>query len=75
MAEGFGGVGYAPGFGMAGQIRVQILAVVVVAGWSALCSFVLLKAIGLAMPLRISPDDESAGLDLATHGERAYDHG
>jgi ammonia channel protein AmtB len=27
------------------------------------------------IPLRISADDENAGLDLATHGERAYDHG
>jgi hypothetical protein len=27
------------------------------------------------IPLWISADDESAGLGLATHGERAYDHG
>jgi Amt family ammonium transporter len=25
-------------------------------------------------PLRVSEEDEYTGLDLAAHGERAYDH-
>lgn len=74
-AEAFGGAGYAPGIDMAGQFKAQLLAVAVVALWSGLVSLVLIKSLALVMPLRISADDEAAGLDLATHGERAYDHG
>jgi Amt family ammonium transporter len=74
-SAGLGGVGYAAGMDMGAQVKEQILAVVVVAAWSMLVSFVLIKALALFVPLRISADDENAGLDLATHGERAYDHG
>jgi len=71
----FGGVGYASGMGMGAQVKEQLLAVAVVAVWSMLASFVLIKVLALFVPLRISADDENVGLDLATHGERAYDHG
>ena len=70
-----GGVGYARGMDMAAQIRAQLLGVAAVAAWSGLATFVLVKLLGLVTPLRISAEDEYAGLDLATHGERAYDHG
>ncbi|HEX3885209.1 MAG TPA: ammonium transporter [Stellaceae bacterium] len=74
-SEAFGGVGYAEGMNMGGQFKAQIMAVAVVAVWSAVASLVLIKLLSLFMPLRISADDENAGLDLSTHGERAYDHG
>ena len=32
----------------------------------------LLYAIRTVIPLRVSPEDEEAGLDSATHGESAY---
>ena len=35
-------------------------------------SFVLLKLIGLVIPLRASSTDESEGLDITQHGEEAY---
>ncbi len=34
---------------------------------------VLVKIIALVLPLRVSQDDEASGLDLAAHGERAYE--
>ena len=37
-------------------------------------SFVLLKAIGLVIPLRADANDESVGLDVSQHGEEAYIH-
>ena len=37
-------------------------------------SFVLLKLISVAMPLRATADDESTGLDVTQHGEEAYVH-
>ncbi len=38
-------------------------------------SFILLKLIGMVIPLRASADDESVGLDISNHGEEAYVHG
>ena len=38
-------------------------------------SFLLLKLIGLVVPLRASDDDEAIGLDISNHGEEAYVHG
>jgi ammonium transporter, Amt family len=35
-------------------------------------TFVLLKAIGLVMPLRVSERDEGVGMDVTQHGEEAY---
>ena len=37
-------------------------------------SFVLLKLIGLIMPLRATASDEATGLDITMHGEEAYLH-
>ena len=37
-------------------------------------SFVLLKLIGLVLPLRATRADESDGLDVTQHGEEAYIH-
>ena len=74
-SEALGGVGYAQGMDMARQFQAQFTGVAAAVVWAALVSFVLIKALALFTPLRISADDENAGLDLATHGERAYDHG
>ena len=62
-------------FGNPGQLVVQATAVAVTIVYSGVISFVLLKVIGLMMPLRASADAESTGLDLSNHGEEAYVHG
>jgi Amt family ammonium transporter len=54
------------------QLAVQALAVLVVGGYSAGASWVLLKAVALVVPLRVSVRDEGLGLDVSQHGEEAY---
>ena len=64
----------APGLEMSvgAQFGAQLLGVVVVALYSAIVTAVILFAIKLVIPLRVSPEDEENGLDSATHGETAY---
>ena len=69
----FGGAGYAVPHALAGQVAVQALGVVVTAGWCALVTWILLRLIGAMLGgLRVSEEEESEGLDLASHGERGY---
>jgi Amt family ammonium transporter len=69
-----GGVGYAEGMNLMTQLGAQCLGVAAVAGWSALATFLLVKLIGSIVKLRVEAEQEYEGLDLATHGEHAYDH-
>jgi Amt family ammonium transporter len=59
-------------YGNAGQLITQ--ATGVLAGWAlaAVGTFVILKLVGLITPLRVSEEEEIAGLDLSMHGEVAY---
>jgi ammonium transporter, Amt family len=59
-------------FGNPGQLGVQATAVAAAIVYSGLVSFILLKVIGLVMPLRANASDESVGLDMCLHGEEAY---
>jgi Amt family ammonium transporter len=49
--------------GNAHQLLVQLIAVAVVAAYSAVVTFVLLKGINLITPVRASEKLEAAGLD------------
>ena len=69
---GFGGVGYAKGMTPWSQVTAQIIGVVAVAAWCAVATLVILKVIDATLGLRVSEENESEGLDLAQHGERAY---
>ncbi len=72
-ATGLGGLGLAEGTTMGGQLMVQILGVVVVAAWSGIATFAMVKVIGLVVSLRVSEEEEIEGLDIVSHGERAYE--
>jgi Amt family ammonium transporter len=61
-------------FGNPSQLLIQATAVIAAAVYSGVMSFVLLKAIGVVLPLRADAGDEDAGLDLMQHGEEAYVH-
>ena len=61
-------------YGNPGQVGIQALAVATAIAYSGVASFVLLKLIGLVMPLRATASDEAEGLDIAAHGEEAYIH-
>jgi Amt family ammonium transporter len=59
-------------FGNAAQLWEQIVAVAVVAAFSAVATFVILKVIEYTIGLRVSEEEEVAGLDPTTHGEFGY---
>ncbi len=59
-------------YGNVHQFLAQLLAVGVVVPFSFVGSWLLLKAVNLFSPLRVSPEAEDAGLDLSEHGEEAY---
>jgi ammonium transporter, Amt family len=61
-------------FGNPRQLMVQAVAVLAAIVYSGAMSFVLLKAIGLVIPLRADAGDETSGLDVTQHGEEAYIH-
>ena len=61
-------------FGNPGQLGIQALAVGAAIVYSGTVSFVLLKLIGVVIPLRADAGDETTGLDLTQHGEEAYIH-
>ncbi len=60
--------------GGATSFGVQLIGTVSIAAWAfvtMLVVFAVLKAMGI---LRVSPDEEQAGLDVSEHGMRAYGH-
>ncbi len=61
-------------FGNPKQLSIQALAVGASIVYSGIMSFVLLKVIGLVVPLRATASDETSGLDVTQHGEEAYIH-
>jgi Amt family ammonium transporter len=73
LSGDLGGIGYAEGTTMINQLAAQAVGVGVVAIWSAIASAVIAVLVSLALPMRVSEDDEREGLDLASHGERAWE--
>ena len=62
-------------FGNVGQLGIQAAAILAAIVYSGVVSFVLLKLIGLVIPLRATSEEEAGGLDNPMHGEEAYPHG
>lgn len=54
------------------QVGIQLFAVLVTVAFSAVATFAIVKVVGLLLGLRVEPDAEEMGLDLAVHGEMAY---
>ena len=71
-AATFGGMGLPDGVTIGGQFGVQAVGVLSVGAWSALGSWVILKLVGTMVPLRVSSDEETEGLDLVLHEEKGY---
>jgi ammonium transporter, Amt family len=69
----FGGTGLPDDTSMASQFISQLTAVGVVAAWSAIATLIIGYAISFVLPMRVSEDAEREGLDIASHGERAWD--
>jgi Amt family ammonium transporter len=54
------------------QFYNQLQAVVFTVALAAIATWVLLKLVDAVIGLRVDQEDESLGLDLSQHGERAY---
>ncbi len=55
-----------------GQLKVQIIASISVAVWAGVASFIILMIIKKLIGIRVSEEEEQAGLDLSSHSESAY---
>jgi len=67
--------GFGPGgadYSLGSQLVTQITAVVIAVVWSAVVAFVALFIVKAVMGLRVTESAETDGLDLTSHGERAY---
>jgi Amt family ammonium transporter len=62
-------------YGNGEQLKWQALAALATPVYAFVMTFVLLKLIGLVMPLRATAHEESIGMDVTQHGEEAYASG
>lgn len=69
----FSGQGFAEGItSIPSQLSVQAIGVIATAGYTAVATFILLKITKMITGLRVSQEEESQGLDIASHEERGY---
>ncbi|MGB3165669.1 MAG: ammonium transporter [Alteraurantiacibacter sp.] len=54
------------------QLWVQIFSVLVTIGWAGIGTLIVGLLVKFTVGLRVAPDAEVEGLDIAEHGERAY---
>ncbi len=54
------------------QLGIQALGVVATLAYSFIATLIILKVLDLILGLRVSERDEAIGLDVASHGERAF---
>ena len=72
VSSAWGGAGYADGMNLSSQMMVQLTGVAATAVYAGVVSFILLKVIGVILPLRADPETEQQGLDVVQHGETGY---
>jgi Amt family ammonium transporter len=72
VSAAFGGAGYPEGQAMGGQVLVQLAGIVAVGLWSGAGTWVLLKVSEALAGMRVSPDEETEGLDTVLHNEKGY---
>ena len=72
-ADGAGGIDGLLYGGGAGSLGDQALGVLVAVVYSGVITAIIALAIKFTLGLRITEEDESEGIDLAEHGESAYD--
>ncbi|MEP7044308.1 MAG: ammonia channel protein, partial [Dokdonella sp.] len=60
--------------GIAAQLLIQAKAVGITVVWTAIVAFIAYKIADLIVGLRVTEEQEREGLDIASHGESAYDY-
>ena len=68
--HGNGSAGFRP---IGDQLGAQALGVGVAIIWSAVLTFLIARMAALVVPMRVDSEAEHDGLDLSSHGERAYE--
>ncbi len=58
--------------GNPGQVGTQLLAVAATIGYAVVATLIIVKAIDVVLGIRVPSAQEDAGLDIAVHGEAAY---
>ena len=59
-------------FSVFAQVWTQLKAVLITVVWSGVVSFVAFKIVDMTIGLRVTEEEEREGLDIASHGESAY---
>jgi Amt family ammonium transporter len=62
-------------YGHAGQLADQALAVATGPAYAFVMTYLILRFVGLIMPLRVTERQEGLGMDVVEHGEEAYASG
>jgi Amt family ammonium transporter len=60
--------------GIAAQLLIQAKAVGITIVWTAVVALIAFKMADLIVGLRVTEEQEREGLDIASHGESAYDY-
>ena len=58
--------------GNAGQVGTQVIAIGATIAYAMVATFVVVKVVDVVLGIRVPTRDEEVGLDLAVHGEAAY---
>ena len=58
--------------GVGAQVWIQLKAVLTTIVWSGVVSLIAYKIVDLTIGLRVAEEEEREGLDIASHGETAY---
>jgi len=68
----FSGRGYSATMTMTSQLAAQLAGVVVAILYTALATFLILQVVDVLTGLRVTPDEETEGLDIVLHDEQGY---
>ena len=70
----FSGQGLAEGITISDQVWIQLIGVVATGLYTAVATWIILKVVAVMTGgLRVSAEQETEGLDIASHEERGYD--
>jgi Amt family ammonium transporter len=72
VASQLGGAGLPEGTSMGGQVFTQLIGVAATVAWTVIVTFVILKLVDAVVGLRVSEEQETDGLDISQHEEKAY---
>jgi len=62
-------------YGNPAQLVIQFVAIIVAIVFSATMTYLLVKLVGLVLPIRPNEKEEGLGMDITQHGEEAYTSG